>query len=92
MRATTTSQRDTPVEPARVSDRAQRKAAATTTSEGLLAHSFQALMGDLSTQVVLPTEHKTAIAVCTKPTQLQRQAPDLLGVDPDQTVPITVTD
>ena len=36
-------------------------------------------------------QYKTAIAVSTMPTQLQRQAFDLLGVDPNQTVPITVT-
>ena len=37
-------------------------------------------------QVVLPTEHQTAIAISTKPTPLQRQA-----LDPNQTVPITAT-
>ena len=89
------AQRDTPVAPARVSARARRKAATKTTAEGWPAHSFQTLLGDLATlalnQVVLPTEHRTAIAVSTKPTRLQRQAFDLLGVDPKQTVPITAT-
>ena len=89
------AQRDTPVEPARVSDRARRKAATKSTADGLPAHSFQTLLGDLATlalnQVVLPTEHQTAITVSTKPTPLQRQAFDLLGVNPNQTVPITVT-
>ena len=42
-------------------------------------------------QVVLPSEHQTATAVSTKLTPLQRQVFDLLGVDPNQTVPITVT-
>ena len=36
-------------------------------------------------------QHKTAITVTAKPTPLQSQAFDLLGVDPNQTVPITVT-
>ena len=75
--------------------RAQRKAATKSTADGLPAHSFQTLLGDLATlalnQVVLPTEHQTAITVNTRPTPLQRQAFDLLGVNPNQTVPITVT-
>ena len=75
--------------------RARSKAATKTTAEGWPAHSFQTLLGDLATlalnQVVLPTEHQTAIAVSTQPTPLQRQAFDLLGVDPKQTVPITAT-
>ena len=89
------AQRDTPVEPARISDRAQRKAATKTTQDGFPAHSFRTLLGDLSSLalnlVVLPTQHKTAITVTTKPTQLQSQAFHLLGVDPNQTVPISVT-
>ena len=56
-------------------------------------HSFPTLLGDLSTialsRLTLPTQAKTAIT--TEPTTLQRQAFDLLGVDPPQTVPITVT-
>ena len=32
-----------------------------------------------------------SISVSTKPTPLQRQAFDLLGVEPNQTVPMTVT-
>ena len=75
--------------------RARRKAATKSTADGLPAHSFQTLLGDLATlalnQVVLPTEYQTAITVSTKPTPLQRQAFDLLGVNPNQTVPITVT-
>ena len=89
------AQRDTPVEPAQVSARARRKVATKTTLEGWPAHSFPTLLGDLATlalnQVVLPTEYQTAIAVSTQPTPRQRQAFDLLGVDPKQTVPITAT-
>ena len=89
------AQRHTPVEPARVSDRAKRKADTKLTANGLPAHSFPTLLADLSNlalnQGVLPTQDKTAITVTAKPTQLQSQAFDLLGVDPNQTVPITGT-
>jgi len=61
----------------------------------LPAHSFPTLLADLSNlalnQVVLPTQPKAAITVTAKPTPLQSQAFDLLGADPNQTVPITVT-
>ena len=89
------ARRDTPVEPAEVSDRAKHKADTKTTPEGFPVHSFPTLLGDLSTialnRLTLPTQAKTAITVATEPTTLQRQAFDLLGVDPPQTVPITVT-
>ena len=89
------AQRDTPVVPAQVSDRAKRKADTKTTADGFAVHSFPTLLGDLSNialnHVVLPTPHKTAMTSATKPTPLQRKAFDLLGVDPHQTVPITVT-
>ena len=89
------TQRDSPVEPARVSPRAQRKAATKTTAEGFPAHSFPTLLADLSNlalnRVVLPSQPQTAITVSTQPSKLQRQAFELLGVDPNQTVPITVT-
>ena len=83
------------MEPARVSERARRKAATKTTAEDWPTHSFPPLPVDLATlalnQVVLPTEHQIAIAVSTQPTPLQRRAFDLLGVDPKQAVPITAT-
>ena len=89
------ARRDTPVEPAEVSDRAKHKADTKTTPEGFPVHSFPTLLGDLSTialnRLTLPTQAKTAITIATEPTTLQRQAFDLLGVDPPQTVPITVT-
>ena len=82
-------------DPARVSAGARRKAATRTTAEGWPAHSFPTLLGDLATltlnQVVVPSDHQTAIAVSTKLTPLQCQAFDLLGVDPNQTVPMTLT-
>ena len=62
---------------------------------GLSVHSFATLLGDLSTialnRVSLPTQEQTAITIATEPTQLQRWAFDLLGVEPQQTVSITVT-
>ena len=89
------ARRDTPVEPAEVSDRAKDKADTKTTPEGFPVHSFPTLLGDLSTialnRLTLPTQAKTAITIATEPTTLQRQAFDLLGVDLPQTVPITVT-
>ena len=89
------ARRDTPVEPAQVSERAQRKADTKTTPEGLPVHSFPTLLGDLANLVLnrvrLPTPAKTAITIATEPTELQRRAFDLLGVDPTQTVSITVT-
>ena len=89
------AQRDSPVEPARVSPRAQRKTDTKTTAEGFPAHSFATLLADLSSlslnRVVLASRPQTAISVSTQPTKLQSKAFELLGVDPHQTVPITVT-
>ena len=89
------AQRDTPVEPAEVSERAQRKADTKTTAEGFPVHSFPTLLADLANLVLnrvrLPTREQTAITIATKPSKLQRRAFDLLGVDPQQNVSITVT-
>ncbi len=89
------ARRDTPVEPAEVSERAKRKADTKTNPEGFPVHSFPTLLGDLSNLVLnrvsLPTQEKTAITIPTEPTKLQRRAFDLLGVDPQRTVSITVT-
>ncbi len=89
------ARRDTPVEPAEVSERARRKADTKTTPEGFPVHSFPTLLGDLANLVLnrvrLPTQEKAAITIATEPTELQRRAFDLLDVDPSQTVSITVT-
>ena len=89
------AQRDSPVEPARVSPRAQRKAASKAAAEGFPDHSFPTLLADLSNlalnRVVLSSQQQAAITVSTQPTKLQSKAFELLGVDPNQTVPITVT-
>ena len=93
--AAANAQRNTPVEPAEVSERARRKAATKRTPEGFPAHSFPTLLGDLASLVLnqarLPTQAQTAIAIATKPTPLQRRAFDLLGIDPTRNVSITVT-
>ena len=87
--------RATPVAAAQVSERAQRKAASKATAEGVAVHSFPTLLGDLANLVLnrvsLATQEQTAITIATEPTQLQRRAFELLGVDPQQTVSVTVT-
>ena len=89
------AQRNTPVEPAEVSERAQRKADTKTTAEGFPVHSFPTLLADLANLVLnrvrLPTREQTAITIATEPSKLQHRAFDLLGVDPQQNVSITVT-
>ena len=90
------AQRDTPVEPAEVSERPRGKAGTKTTPEGFPVHSFATLLGDLSSialnRVSLPTQEQAAITIATEPIRLQRRAFDLLGVEPQQTVSIkTVT-
>lgn len=58
-------------------------------------HSFPALPGDLANLVLnrisLAMQEQTAITIATEPTQLQRRAFELLGVEPQQAVSITVT-
>ena len=89
------AQRDTPVEAAQVSERARDKARTKRTAEGFPAHSFPTLLGDLANLVLnrvrLPTQEQAAITIATKPTKLQRRAFDLLGIDPQQDVSITLT-
>ena len=64
-----------------------------TTPDDFSGYSLPALLGDLANLVLnrvrLPTQHKTAITGAIEPTQLQRQAFGLLGVDPAQTVTVT---
>ena len=58
-------------------------------------HCSPTLLGDLATLVLRhvssPSEEKIGITIATKPTPLQRRAFELLGVGPQQNVPITVT-
>ena len=87
--------RTTPVEKAKASPAARRKAATKQTPDGLPVHSFHTLLDDLSSVVVnavrLPGVDQAGLAIVTRPTPLQSRAFQLLDVNPDQTVPISVT-
>ena len=86
------SQRNSPVEPASVSDGAKAKAATKRTPDGLPVHSFQTLVADLSTVVLnrvrLPGHDHSLLSVITTPTPVQKRAFCLLDVKPDQNVPM----
>ena len=68
---------ETPVEPAQVSERAQRMAASKTTESGLTVHSFPTLLADLASLVRnpirLPTQPQIRITIATAQ---QSAAPD----------------
>lgn len=78
------SRRDSVVAPARVSLSAERKACTLRTTDGQPVHSFQTLLADLATIVKNHIQPNLAGAPAfdktTRPTALQRQALDLLGV------------
>ena len=78
------SARASVVAPAQRSTAALRKALSKKTDDGLKAHSFQTLLGDLATIVknrIQPTDQTTpAFDMITTPTTLQQKAIDLLGV------------
>ena len=94
-RAGARAQRNSPVETARPSESARRKAAAKRTADDLPAHSFRTLLDDLSGMVLnqmrLPGYGESLLSVVTKPTPVQKRAFQLLGVDPDRNVPIRLT-
>jgi hypothetical protein len=82
------ARRTSPVAPAQVSERAERKAVTKQSEDGRPIHSFHSLLADLATivknriQVTLPgstTETRTFDRI-TRPTPLQQKALDLLGV------------
>ena len=72
------------VAPAQRSAAAMRKAFTKKTDDGLKAHSFQTLLGDLATIVknrIQPKDQTTpAFDMITTPTTLQQKALDVLGV------------
>ena len=74
------------VAPARVSDAAREKACGKRTADGLPVHSFRTLLGDLATiarnHVVPRLPGAEPFDVLTRPTALQREAFELLGVRP----------
>jgi Transposase DDE domain len=76
--------RTSPVAPAARSPRALAKAAAKHTGNGLPVHSFCTLLGDLATiclnQIQPADPDLPGFQLITTPTQVQRQALDLLGV------------
>ena len=88
-------QRATPVEVARVSPSARRKAQTRETPEGLPVHSFRTLLDDLASVVVnvirLPGAGTQRTTVVTRRTRLQSRAFELLEVNPERTVPINMT-
>ncbi|MCY4589407.1 MAG: transposase, partial [Alphaproteobacteria bacterium] len=88
-------QRATPVEKARPSPSARRKAQIRETPDGLPVHSFRTLIDDLASVVVnvirLPGASKERTTIVTRRTKLQSRAFELLEVNPDRTVPINMT-
>ena len=74
------------VAPAQVSEAAKEKARGKRTADGLPAHSFRTLLGDLATitrnRVVPRVPGAEPFEVLTRPTALQREAFKLLGVRP----------
>ena len=89
-RAAARALRQSPVEQAQVSASTKAKAAGKQTPEGLPVHSFQTLLADLGTltlnEVTLPDAPQHPFPMVAKPTPLQAQAFDLLGVDPGKFV------
>ena len=83
--------RTTPVEKARPSPAARKKADTKRTADDLPVHSFRTLLDDLSgvvlNQMRLPGHTENLISVVTTPTLVQKRAFQLLGVDPSQNVP-----
>ena len=87
--------RNTPVEKARVSPSAKRKADTKQTPDGLPVHSFETLLDDLSSVVLnivrMPEHPESKLALVTQLTPLQARAFDLLEVKPPRLVPIRMT-
>ena len=86
------ARRSSPVEPARVSERAKAKASDKRTPDGLPVHSFRTLLADLSgvvlNRVRLPGRGDSLLSVAARPTPVQERAFELLGVGHDQDVPM----
>jgi hypothetical protein len=78
------AKRTNPVAPAERSDRALTKASRKRTEDGQPVHSFTSLLEDLATicaNHLQPTQPDLpSLTIITTPTQLQRQALELLGV------------
>ncbi len=85
------AQRNSPVEPARVSERAEAKAATKRTPDGLPVHSLRTLLADLGTltlnEATVPARPGHGFPVRAQPTELQARAFGLLEIDPAKTLP-----
>ncbi len=87
-----TAQRKTPVQKAEVSERAKRKAATKTTETGLPAHSLRTMLQDLGNltcnEATLPGQPNHPFTIIAKPTPLQAEAFQRLGVEPGKMIPV----
>ena len=87
--------RSSPVQKARVSERAKRKYDTKKTEEGFCVHGFRTLMEDLGTlslnEVTLPGSPEHPFPMITEPTALQRRAFELLDVEPGRFVASKMT-
>ncbi len=85
------AQRNSPVEPAGVSERAEAKAATKRTPDGLPVHSLRTLLADLGTltlnEATVPARPGHGFPVRAQPTELQARAFGLLEIDPAKTLP-----
>ena len=91
-RAGARAQRSSPMEKARPSESARRKAAAKRTEDGLPAHSFHTLLDDLSgvalNQLRLSGHEGGLVTAVTSLTPVQKRAFGPPSVDPAGNVPI----
>ena len=87
-----TAQRKTPVQKAEVSERAKRKSATRTTETGLPAHSLRTMLQDLGNltcnEATLPGQPNHPFTIIAKPTPLQAEAFQRLGVEPSKLIPV----
>ncbi len=81
------ARRNSPVEPARVPERAEAKADTKRAPDGLPAHSLRTLPGGPGTLTLndasLPGPPDSRLRIASEPTGLQAKAFGLLGMDPD---------
>ena len=84
------ARRNSPVEPAEVSESAKAKAADKRTPDGLPVHSLTTLLVDLATltlnEVTLPGSPDHAFPLLATPTELQHRAFGLMEIDPAKDV------
>ena len=87
--------RNSPVEPARISQRAKAKADTRRTPDGFPVHSFRTLLDHLATltlnEVTLPASPDAAFPMLARPTPLQQKAFNLLDIDPHKFVASNLT-